>query len=268
MKSAERTASRIVVLMSFTSLVLIGVMTVGCGNSSPVRKTACTGGPYDVAGVWSLALNNSPVSTPGVISSAGVAAFFDRSADEIVMPSITGACSFSGNLTLYIGLINFGGATSYSAQGTVGSGPVISGTFNTSTGPQSFVAIPYPAAFNGPPTALNGSMILVDESSPSTDRLQIQVMPSGTGNTANMTLSGTDGLNCNVTGTFTQEGSDAANLNVFDTSITFTGTGCPAMGTLTGLGFEGSEDFIGFDNNPGPFLYAVSSSSAEVIEIQ
>ena len=83
-----------------------------------------------------------------------------------------------------------------------------------------------------------------------------------------MTLSGTDGLSCNVTGTFTQEGNNAANLNVFDTSITFTGTGCPVTGTLTGLGFESNVDYIGFDNNPGPFLYAVSSSSADVIEIQ
>jgi hypothetical protein len=83
-----------------------------------------------------------------------------------------------------------------------------------------------------------------------------------------MTLSGTDGLNCNVTGTFTQEANNAANLNVFDTSITFTGTGCPVTGTRTGVGFESDEDYIGFDNEPGPYLYALSSSSADVIEIR
>jgi hypothetical protein len=215
MKCAKRTASRLALFVSFTSLVLVGVMTIGCGNSSSGGKTGCTGGPYDVVGVWSLTLNNNNTAPiiPGVVNSSGLAVFFDNFANELVMPRVTGSCSFSGNLTFYIGLINFGGRTSYSAQGNVDSGPVISGTFSTSTGSQSFIATPFPS-LSGPPTALNSNMTLVDESSPSTDRLQIRVMPSGIGNTANMTLSGTDGLNCNVTGTFTQEGNNAANLNV------------------------------------------------------
>jgi hypothetical protein len=267
MKCAKRPASRFALFMSSTSLVLIGVMTISCGNSSSGGKTACTGGPYDVVGDWSLTLNNDLYSTPGVINSAGLAVFFDNKGDEAVMPRITGACSFSGNLTFYIGQINFGGRTSDPGQGSVDSGPVISGTFSTSTGSQSFVAVPL-APLSGPPTALNSNMTLVDDSSPSTDSLQVRVMPSGIGNSVNMTLSGTDGLNCTVTGTFTQEGNNAANLNVFDTSITFSGTGCPVTGTLAGLGFEASVDYIGFDNATGPFLYALSSSSADVIEVQ
>ena len=274
MKFAKRTASRIALLISFASLVLIGAMTVGCGNSSLGGKTACTGGPYDVVGDWSITFNNNnvPQISPGVINSAGLAVFFDNGGNEIVMPSITGTCSFSGNLTIYIGLVNFGGTKSFPAQGTVGPGPIpaISGTFGTNTGSGSFNFVPFASlsALSGPPTALNSNMTLLDASSPVANWLQIRVMPSGIGNSANMTLSGTDGLNCNVTGTFTQEGSNGANLNVFDTSITFTGTGCPTTGTLTGVGFESDVDYIGFDNEPGPYLWAVSSSSADVIEIR
>jgi len=255
------------------SLVLIAAMTISCGSSSSATKPTCTGGPYDVVGVWNTDLYTSgvyPVEA-GVINQAGLALFFDNAGDENIMTGITGACSFSDNLILDIGLIAYGvGGTSYSypVQGNVQPGPVITGTISEPSGSQSFVYTPY-QPFT--PTALNSSMAVVDESSPiachTTYCVQVQVVPSGTGNSADMTLSGTDGFNCYVSGTFTQEGSNAANLNVFDVSLTFTGTGCQVAGTITGLGFESPADYFNFSDNPsGTFLYAMSANSANVFE--
>ena len=115
------------------------------------------------------------------------------------MTGITGACSFSDNLTLYIGLVNFGvGGNSYSypVQGNVQAGPAITGTISEPTGSQSFVYAPFPQGIT--PTALNSSMTLIDTSAPSFNgaSVQVQVVPSGTGNSADMTLSGTNGLDC------------------------------------------------------------------------
>jgi hypothetical protein len=71
-----------------------------------------------------------------------------------------------------------------------------------------------------------------------------------------------------VSGTFNQEGGDLSTLNVFDTSITFSGSGCPATGTLTGVGFESSSDYFSMNGKAqGTYFYAASSSSAAVFEI-
>jgi hypothetical protein len=273
MMEENQVPNRFAPFICFASLLLIAVMTISCGSSSSATKPTCTGGPYDVAGVWSADLYISgvyPVKA-GVISQSGLALFFDNAGDENIMTGITGACSFSDNLILDIGLVNFGvGGNSYSfpVQGNVQPGPVITGTVSDPSGPQSFVYTPF-QPFT--PTALNSSMSVVDESSPiaclTTYCVQVQVVPSGTGNSADMTLSGTDGFNCYVSGTFTQEGSNAANLNVFDVSLTFTGTGCQVAGTITGLGFESPADYFSFSDYPsGTFLYAMSANSANVFE--
>jgi len=263
--------SRFALLISFASLVLVGAMTISCGSSSSATKPTCTGGPYYVAGDWSINLTVSrryPVQA-GVISPAGLALFFDSAGDEIAIPGITGACSFSDNLTLYIGQVNFGGTYSYPVQGNVQPGPAITGTISEPEGPQSFVSVPL-SPFT--PTALNSNMAAVDLSSAVAclrpGCVLVQVVPSGTGNSADMTLSGTDGLNCYVSGTFAQEGSNAANLNAFDVSLTFTGTGCQVTGTINGLGFESPADYFGFTPYPpsGTFLYAMSANSANVFE--
>lgn len=273
--------NKFVQCICFASLVLLGVATISCGGSSAssARKIPCTGGPYNVVGVWGLEVNGSQGYLPGVINSAGLAIFFEdtlgdpKSGSEVVMPSITGACSFSENLTYYVTRAVLGGGEIYSdpVQGTVQSDPAIDGTISETGGSESFVALP----LSGPiaPTALNSSMTAVDVSSPvaclTPGCLQVQVVASGTGNSANMTLSGTDGSNCDVTGTFKQEGSNAANLNVFDVSFTFTGTSCQVTGTITGLGFESTADYFGYTPFPptGTFLYVMSSNSADVFEI-
>jgi hypothetical protein len=77
-------------------------------------------------------------------------------------------------------------------------------------------------------------------------------------------LSG--GGTCDINGTFNQEGGNAANLNVFDVSITF-GAGCP-FSNVTGLGFESSSDYFTMNGSAsGTYLYAVPSGSASVLEI-
>ncbi len=256
------------------SLVLIAAMTISCGSSSSATKPTCTGGPYDVVGVWYTNLYISgvyPVEA-GVISQSGLALFFDNAGDENIMTGITGACSFSDNLTLDIGLVNYpvgGNSYSFPVQGNVQPGPVITGTISDPSGPQSFVYAPYPQGIT--PTALNSSMTLIDTSAPSFNgaSVQVQVVPSGTGNIADITLSGTNGLDCSLAGTFKQEGSNAQNLNVFDVSLTFTGTTCPVAGTITGLGFESPGDYFNFTHFPptGTFLYAMSADSANVFEL-
>jgi len=270
---------RFVFCTCFASLVLIAVMTISCGSSSSPSKPTCTGGPYDMVGEWDLIVDGqSNYPLPGVINTAGLAIFFKdvvtdpEHGSEVVMPSITGACSFSENLTLYStpAAVGSGGIYTYPVQGTVQSGPAFSGTITEPGDNETFVGVPQ-SPFT--PTALNTSLSLVDVDSPIACRdpqcVHVQVVPSGTGNSANMTLSGTDGFDCTLSGTFTQEGSNAANLNVFDVSLTFTGTTCQVTGTITGLGFESSVDYFDFTSYPPPgtLLYAMSANSAEVFEI-
>jgi hypothetical protein len=202
--------------------------------------------------------------------SAELSFFFNHCSIKIVIPSVTGACSFSENLTYYVTrtVLGGGGAYPYLVQGSVQSGPSISGSISEPGGPQTFIGIPQ-SPFST--TALTSRMSLVDTSSPvsclSPGCVQVQVVPSGTGNSADMTLSGTGGFNCNVSGTFTQEGSNAANLNVFDVSLTFTGTTCAVTGTIKGLRFESPSDYFNFTPYPpsGTFLYAISPNSADVL---
>ena len=72
-----------------------------------------------------------------------------------------------------------------------------------------------------------------------------------------MTIGGSNNQ-CDINGTFTQEGSVASNLNVFDVSITYTQeAGCPESGS--GVGFESSVDYFNVQRRPtGPlFLCSV-----------
>jgi len=263
--------NKFVPFICLASLVLIAAMTISCGSSSSATKPTCTGGPYDMVGDWGLLFDNSPYeSWAGVINTVGLGIFFKSNTtnlvpffgSELVIPNITGACSFSENLTYYVTRAWEGGGEVYSdpVQGTVQSGPAIRATITEGTYSDSFLGLPQ-SPFT--PTALTSTMTIFDESSPVGDLVTAQVIPSGTGNSADMTLSGTDGLNCNVSGTFTQEGSNAANLNVFDVSLTFTGTGCQVTGTIQGLGFESQYPYF-FSNASGTFLYAMSADSADV----
>ena len=282
MREENQVLNKFVPFICFAGLVLIAGMTISCGSSSSATKTTCMGGPYDVVGDWAINVNGaSPPLLVGVINTAGLGMFFEPNptnlnpdaGSEVVIPTITGACCFSENLTFYVtrAVVGGGGVYSYPVQGNVRSGPAISGTISEPGGSESFVGLPI-ASSPFAPTALTSSMTVVDASSPVAcpypGCAQVQVVPSGTGNGADMTLSGTVGFNCNVSGAFTQEASNAANLNVFDVSLTFTGTSCQVTGTITGLGFESPGDYFNFTDYPpaGTFLYAMSANSADVFE--
>jgi hypothetical protein len=95
-----------------------------------------------------------------------------------------------------------------------------------------------------------------------------QMTFTATGNGASMSFSGSSTDGCNISGTLSQEGGNLSTLNVFDVSITYTGTNCPAAGTVTGLGFESSSDYFSVTGGvAGTYLYAASSTSASVFEI-
>jgi hypothetical protein len=232
-----------------------------------------------MVGNWDFYPDGDNHFLPGVIDTAGLAIFFKpdytnidpESGSEIVMPSISGACSFSDTLTVYWSPAVGGGIYTHPAQGLVFPGPPVyfNGTITEPGGNETFLGVPE-SPFT--PTALNTGLNMVALDSPVSCRVEfcllVQVVPSGTGNSANMTLNGTDGIDCTLKGTFTQEGSSAQNLNVFDVSLTFTGTTCQVTGTITGLGFESFADYFNYTPYPpsGTFLYAMSSNSAEVFE--
>jgi hypothetical protein len=76
------------------------------------------------------------------------------------------------------------------------------------------------------------------------------------------------GAICYMSGTFTQEGENVTNLNVFDISITSLDGGCPLGATVTGVGFESNSDYFNLNANaPGTYFYAIPSNSAAVLEI-
>jgi hypothetical protein len=96
-------------------------------------------------------------------------------------------------------------------------------------------------------------------------QLSFTLGPSG----SSMAFSGSDGMSCDVSGTFDQEGGNLSTLNVFDVTMTFSGT-CPDTGTgvVSSLGFESSSDYFDFNGGaPGTYLYSASSTSALVFEI-
>lgn len=272
-KEKPRMTRKFALFLSFGCLILLGLLMIGCGGS-------CTG-RYNVVGNWDINVgNDSPnLSNPGVISSSGLAVFESVSArysiggveqlvpDVMVMPSITGACSFSGTGTDY----GFDGPSSvaFSMSGKVKSTTSIGGTIETS--PTSIGGAVQTNGYSmGPISPLSGSVAILPNSmsgeieGPATDSLTLTFSSTGENNNSSMTVSGSDTGGCTVSGTLNQEGSS----NVFDVSIAISGSKCP-LSTLSGLGFESNWDV--FDLNPpgvpGAYMYVISSSSDEVLEI-
>jgi hypothetical protein len=247
--------------------------TFGCGSSS---STKCSGGPYDVVGNWQSTFNVGDASLTGygVINSAGLALFFDNSAigfqtgDTLELPNISGSCAFSGDFTIYAepGSVPPGNsiAVTDTASGNVASSTAISGTF-TGTTAGKFSAAPF-SPLSSAPTALSGSMTAESEGTINGNAVLLDLTFASAGSGDSMSFSGSDGNTCNVTGTFTQEGSN----NVFDVSATFTGASCVITGTQTGLGFESSTDYFTMNGNAaGTYLYAdlLATGSPVVLEI-
>ena len=260
---------RSALILSFAVLVFLGALIISCGGSgsgSGITK-GCTGS-YNVVGDWqgSLSSGGGSSSVAGVINTSGLAVFIDdspavsdpASGSVLVMPTISGACSFSGTATAYES--TGGGSGSASVQGTVSSSSSISAQLTASGGTGTLTLSSF-SPISGSAKALSGTTTADIQGGAG---LFATIMPTGTG--ASMTITNTSASLCApFNGTFTQEGSN----NIFDVSITFTGSGigCPS-GTVTGLGFESSSDYFNLnDGAAGTYLYGVSSGSAFVLEV-
>jgi len=250
-----------VMWLSIVSLGLIGAFFLGCGSSSKAPNTACTGGPYDVVGDWQItvsATGTAAVTGYGAIDSAGLALFFDSSGDTLQLPALTGACSYTGSIIAYPEPNSGFSTVTDSITGNVTSASAITGTFSgTSSGTISAATF---LPLTGSVAPLSGPMIAELEGG--TDILTVTMTPA-TGN--NMTFTGSDTFGCTVSGSFTQ----VASSNVFDVSYTYSGGDSCAASTSTGIGFESSSDYFGFDGDAATtYFYAdiLATSGPFVLE--
>jgi hypothetical protein len=271
------TSQKLVLCTLFACLVAVAAAMIGCGGGSSNLSTsaACTGGPYNVVGDWTL--TTSSASGPGVINSSGLAVFFQTNTsvpapgDTAVFPTISGACSFSGTATAYATQFSGGGSTSNTVSGTVSSTTSISGTISgTSSGTTNF-SMTSNSPLSGSVKALSGNQWL-GEFEGMTVPVIWNIVFSSTGSGSSMSFNGfgtaPDGSACYMSGTFNQEGGSGTDLNVFDVSITSLDGGCPLEASVTGLGFESSSDYFNLNGNaPGTYFYAIPSNSAAVLEI-
>ena len=258
--------------VSLLALALIAAFTIACGSSKNTFTQPCTG-TYNVVGNWQITVTDTGGATVtgyGAIDSTGLALFFDTNpanggtGDTVELPTLTGACSYSGTVTAYAepGSVNSGTVVTDSITGNVNSTSSITGSFSgASTG--TIALTPF-TPLSGTISAITGTKTGEVEGSFATGPFlsTITLIQGGTG--ASMSFSGTDGQTCNVNGTFTQQ----STANVFDASITFAGQSCPITGTFSGLGFESSTDYF-FGNTGGTYLYAdiLDSTNTFVMEI-
>ncbi len=261
----------IISFLSLASLGLVCAVATNCGGSSgSAGGGGCTGGPYNVVGDWAITTSGNGMSTsgPGVINGSGLAVFFQTSTtppapgDTVVLPTLTGTCSFSGTATAYGTPASGGGSAVDTVQGKVNSTTSITGKISNG----NTFSIVSSSPLTGSVTAFSGTRYIGEiEGWTGTDNIwRLDLEPTGSG--ASMTIGGSNNQ-CDINGTFTQEGSVASNLNVFDVSITYTQeAGCPKSGS--GVGFESSVDYFNVsEGQPGPYFYAVLSNGASVLEI-
>ncbi|HWW16097.1 MAG TPA: hypothetical protein VN310_15670 [Candidatus Dormibacteraeota bacterium] len=251
-----------VLSLSLLCLLAICSMTINCGSSSSSNGGGqnCTGGPFNVVGDWQITVSDSggggTTNGFGAINSAGLALFFDTSGDSLALPTITGTSCFSGSTTAYGPPGLGGGAIADASQGTVNSATSISGSFTGTGGNPSGTISATSYSPESSVTALSGAML--GEIASEAVILDLTFTP-GPSNSS-MTFTGSNGFSCDVSGSFSQEAAgNVASINVFDVSMTFSGTGCPTATTaaIAGLGFESSSDYFGFNlGAAATYLYA------------
>jgi hypothetical protein len=267
---------RFALLLSVTALAFVAALIMSCGGSSKSGSTPCTGGPYNVVGPWQITVTDTGGASTtgyGAIDSSGLALFFDNSApqstgDTVELPIITGACSFSGNVTAYAepGGPNSGSVITDTITGNVTSSSAITGSFTGTGGNPSgtISATPF-SPLTGSVTAISGSMLGEAEGAVNSQGILISVVFSPSGSNHSMTFATPNNVGCIVNGTFTEQGTS----NVFDVSMTFSNTGCALSGTVTGIGFESNTDYFNFNSGAaGTYLYAdiLNSSNSFVME--
>ena len=267
--------------VTLASLAVIGTLALSCGSSSTPAK-ACTG-TYNVVGDWQIAVTDTNSLTSlteyGAIDASGLALFFDNtqpagSGDSAELPTLSGSCSFSGNVNAYPepGGPNAGPTITDAAQGNVTSNVAFAGTFTgTGNNPSgTFTGTPF-SPLTGAVAALSGAKTGAVQGTINGQPVVLPLIftPSGTINSMSFTTNAALDPNCSVSGTFTAVGTN----NVFDVSMTFTsigGAGCAITGTFTGLGFESSSDYFSLNNKSAEtYLYAdvLASSNTFVMEI-
>jgi len=265
---------RLVPLLSLSSLALVGALAVSCGSSSSSNNTTVCRTVYSVVGNWQMTVTDTggtPLTMYGAIDSAGLALFFDNSpstgnsGDTAQLPTITGNCSFSGNITAYgePGGPNSGSVVLDSTEGSVTSNSAFNGTFS---GPASgtYSAASFPP-LTGAVIAVSGNKTGVVQGALNNQAVLLPVLftSTGTGTSTNFSTVGVNPV-CMVSGSFTQVGAS----NVFDVSMTFNG-GCAISGTFTGLGFEGSSDYFNVNGgNPDTYLYADILNGANTFVVE
>jgi hypothetical protein len=229
-------ARKLALLLSFAFLVLLGAITISCSSSSGSGGNT---GPFNVVGNWVANFSASVGATElgyGAIDSSGLGAFFDTSGNIVQLPTITGAKSFSGNLTAYAvnGTFFPGGAVMVSdaSQGTVNSATSITGTF-TGSPSGNFTAAPF-SPLSGSAAPPSGTM--QGKITGFADTLQFTFTSGGA-------FTGADfagpGSTCNLIGTLTQQGTS----NVFDVTYNSASGDCFLNGQ-TGIAFESATDYF------------------------
>jgi len=222
-------------------------------------------------------LTTTSASGEGVIGSSGLAIFFQTttavpaSGNTVVLPSISGACSLSGSGTAYATQVAGGVSAAETVEGTVASASSISGTVSRSDSETQNFSLTANSPLNGSVQALSGNQWL-GEFEGMTVPVIWNIVLSSTGSGSSMSFNGfgtrPDGSNCNMSGTFNQEGGIGTNLNVFDVSITSLDAGCPLEATISGLGFESNSDYFNLNGGAaGTYFYAIPSNTAAVLEI-
>jgi hypothetical protein len=249
-----------VVFLSVLCVAATGAFMIGCGGSSST-PAKCTG-TFTVVGNWQGTLSGGGTSDPlfGTIDSSGNATFFDSAADMIVLPGITGACSFSETLTAYTSIASGGpGVNTVTATGNVTSDSAItaSAVSNGQTTSFSFSSYVPEATLSVP----SGTVIAPIDGQ-FTDLLTLTF----SGTTTSMSFTGTSGGGCTINGTFTEE----TVSNVYDVTLAYSGGGT-CTGTFTGSGFESSADLLSVNlgGPAGTYLYGMmtSTSSGFVFEV-
>lgn len=268
-------SGKLSLVFSLIALALVSVLVISCGSSFKPPVQPCTGGPYNIVGTWQITVNDAgggSINGFGAIDSSGLALFFDNSApnnsgDTIEMPTLTGACSFSGNTTAYPepGGPNSGLVVTAATIGNVNSSSSISGTFTGTPGnPSGTISLTPFAPLTGSPAPFSGSFFGQAQGAINLQGVLVSVVFAPTGTGAGMTFGSPNNVGCMVNGSFTEQ----STTNVFDVSMTFS-AGCAFTGTVTGIGFESDSDYFNFNGGAaGTYLYAdmLNSSNTFVME--
>lgn len=246
--------------MSIQSLAL-GLLLVlpGCGGGDGYGGSSPPS-PLPVQGIYygSYTVNGAPtpVNVYGAIDSGGFAYFADSPGNLYVLPTIMDTGSLSGTMTAYAPpgqtFPTGQSVTTFDVIGnTSANGVFVTGTFSQPGESGTF--------------QLNYEPLSISRITVSVGSYQGFYWGNG-GNTAiaitvnlNNTFSGSDGFGCQISGTMTP----VPGFNLFTVTANLTGQAICA-GSVSGLGFAGTEDLTGqFGGVPGVYFYiGVSNANA------